>query len=48
MRDRLIIATKVKKTIEFIDKTVVNYGVPINTLENWVTEYKRDKRCFDN
>ena len=34
MRDRLIIATKVKKTIEFIDKTVVNYPNKENNLKN--------------
>ena len=38
MQDRLLIATKVKKTIEFIDKTVVNFPHQDVILKNRIIE----------
>lgn len=28
-------------------KTATDYGVPIKTLEKWITAYNKDNHCFD-
>lgn len=29
-------------------KTAEEFGVPLKTVENWVTAYNKDHRCFDD
>lgn len=29
-------------------KTAEEYGVPLKTLENWITAYNKDNHCFDS
>ena len=29
-------------------KTANEYGIPIKTLEKWITAYNKDNRCFDS
>lgn len=42
MYDRLVIATKVKKTIEYIEKTVVNYPHEERELKNRIINTSYD------
>lgn len=38
MRDKLLIATKIKKTIEYIEKVIINYPHSENTLKNRIID----------
>ena len=38
MQDRLLIATKLKKTIEYIEKVTVNYPHAENVLKNKIID----------
>ena len=29
-------------------KTAEEFGVPLKTVENWVTAYNKDHHCFDD
>lgn len=29
-------------------RTAENYGVPLKTVENWITAYNRNAHCFDS
>ena len=45
---RKMIAELICVQNEWTIKTAEEFGVPLKTVENWVTAYNKDPHCFDD